>query len=234
MQNTLYLFEKFSKHYPPFLPLEVKEKMQKIFLDTTKKASLSAQEIELAMIKIGYEVWPYNQAYYEFFNKAWEEKGEHYFVSFLDENLISRYRDFKLYGGTFKDVFSGNPANFFDIEERGELCKALVESCSLVDKFVRQEVVSLGEKEYMAKVEDCRKILKRVKKEIEDLYALAYKETDHPILVDEIKEKIKSFEESLCWLGPELNTASVCDSVEFFTERKMHLNNMRGIHLVIK
>lgn len=231
MNSTLRLFRQLYENLPPFFPEETAKAMGICLEQLENNSVVSLEVIENEMIKFGYEIWPYNQAWQEFYDEAFAKKGEEFLLAGLSPEMRGRYRDFKIYGGSLKALFTGSLAQFFKTEERAELCSVLVETQKLVSKFVRQDIIALRQKAYFKKVEEFTKILVGMKKEINDLYKLAYKETDHPILVQEIKEKIRAFEHGLCLLGPAIEPAAVCNISDFYRERKIHLRDLHNIHL---
>ncbi|MEK7681091.1 MAG: hypothetical protein AAB348_03560, partial [Patescibacteria group bacterium] len=84
---------------------------------------------------------------------------------------------------------------------------------------------------YLKRVEEFRIILDDIKDKLEGLRDLVEREEDHPILVGEIKDKIRHFELSLCLLAPELQYEAVCKAREHFQGRKMEMNRFRGMHV---
>jgi len=231
MLYTYNLFQHLYKTLPPLVLGEIREQMKE-FLDLCQeKSDMNLEDLENKMVEFGYEVWPYNQAFNEFYDLNLEKHGEHFLLSFLSSDLQNRFLDFKIYGGSLRELISGNPAEFFSSEERAELCVALVEMEQKIREFAKQEVLTLKKKDYLKKVSQYKKTLKNLKKEIGDLFELAEKEEDHPSLARELKEKAKSLEYSLCFLGPDTDHANVCDIKDFYKERKIHLDNLRGIHL---
>jgi len=234
MQYTFSLFQQFYKSLPPLVPKEVKESMFRVLKDWENHPDIGIEEIESIMVKFGYEVWPYAQAYKEFLLASEEKIEEEFLLGFLDVNLQKRFIDFKLYGGSLQDLRIGQAVNFFEPEERVEICKALIEADLSIKDFTKQEVVGLKKKEYLEKVKEFKKTLKNIKKEIKNLYELAHAEEDHPSLAREIRERAKDFEHSLCDLGQGLDHFAVCNSIDFFASRKQHLNRLRGIHNVVE
>ena len=192
--------------------------------------TVSLEEIEDTMIKFGYEVWPWNQAYKEFLAVAETRVGEHFLLPKLTPELQQKYHDFKLYGGTLRDLHSGRPADYFTSEQRGELCVALVEMQRELRAYVNRELVGIEKVRYLRRVNEFQKVLEEIKATLNHLRELADKEQDHPNLANEIREKVRVFEHGLCLLGPELEYEAVCAAPEFFHGRKHELNRLRGIH----
>lgn len=230
MESTLNLFRHLYDHLPPLFPEAPKQKMGEALhrLENDPKATLD--EVERAMIKFGYEVWPWNQAYKEFLAVAEDKVGEHFLLPKLSKELQSKYKDFKLYGGTLRDLHSGRPAVFFTSEERVELCGALVSYQQELRDYTSHELKGLEQDKYLERVNDFLDILEDIRNMLDNLRMLADREADHPMLAAEIRSQVTHFEHGLCLLGPELNYTAVCNSAEFFGERKHHLNRLKGIH----
>lgn len=191
--------------------------------------TITLEEIEDTIIKFGYEVWPWNQAYKEFLAVAESHVGEHFLLPKLSAELQSKYQDFKLYGGTLRDLHSGRPADFFTSEERSELCVGLVAMQQELREYVNRALIGLDKVRYLRRVHEFSSVLDEIKRTLDCLRALADKEQDHPNLANEIRARVRSFEQSLCLLGPELDYDAVCQSVEFFQGRQHELNRLKGI-----
>lgn len=231
MQSTIAIFKYLYEHLPPLFPEEIKGKMKHALEHLEQDQTISLDQLEETMISFGYEAWPWNQAYKEFLAVAEGQVGEHFLLPKLSKSLQEKYGDFKAYGGTLRDLHSGRPAIFFTLEERGELCAALVEMQTELRQYVNREVMGLEKEKYLKRVSEFKKLIASIKNELDDLREIAKREEDHPSLANEIKERVKYFEQGLCLLGPELQYEAVCQSKDFFAERKNHLNRMRGIHL---
>lgn len=230
-KSTISLFRHLYKTLPPLFPEQTKEKMAHALDHLENDQTVTLDEIEDTMIKFGYEVWPWNQAYKEFLAVGEAMVGEHFLVPKFSQELKRKYHDFKLYGGTLRDIHSGRPAVFFTSDERGELCVALVEMQMELREYVNRELVGLEKVRYLRRVNEFQKILEEIERQMEALRALADKEQDHPNLANEIRARVRAFEYGLCLLGPDLNYEAVCQSADFFEGRKEHLDRLKGIHV---
>lgn len=231
MQSTLQLFHLLFEHLPPLVPQEVvlamRQEIEK--LEADPRASL--EQIEESMIRFGYEVWPWNQAYKYFLQIAEDQLGEHFLLPVLSQGLQNRYLDFKAFGGTLADLHSGRPASFFSSDDRGELCEKLVEMRMQLRQYLNRDLVGLHKKRYILKVAEYQELLEKIKFNLESLRNFVEKEEDGSGLIGEIQAKIKDFEHSLCLLGSEMDYEAVCQAHDFFTGRKVELNRLRGIHI---
>ena len=213
--------------FPPEIGGEIKNELENL----SPRADMTLAEIENKMIKFGYDIWPWNQAY-KFFLAAVEEKlGEHFFLPKLSGGLREKYLSFKDFGGALKDLQTGRPASFFTSEERSELCAVLVEMRRELRGYLDRELVGIGREQYLDKVEEYQDLLEKIKLNLNALRGLARNESDHPVLAEEIKGRVRDFEHGLCWLGAELNYETVCQAQDFFAGRKIELSRLRGINI---
>lgn len=148
----------------------------------------------------------------------------------LSPSAQERFREFKVYGGTWQDLHSGRAAEFFSRESLSELCIALVGTKQDLREYVIREVVGLSRQKYLEKVEEFQIVLESIKDKLNEMRAFADEEQDHPQLANEIRERVRVFEHGLCDLAPNCDYGGVCQSVEFFQGRKKDLNRLRGLH----
>ncbi len=232
MQSTIYLFRYLYEHLPPLFPEEERAKMRHALDHLEKDPTVSIESLEDTMVSFGYLAWPWIQAYQEFLALAEGEVGEHFLLPRLSPVLQEKYNEFKTYGGTLRELHSGRPADYFESEERVELCVALVEMQKDLHQFVDRKVMGMEKKKYLQRVEDFKKVLKEIREKLNEMVLLSEREQDHPNLANEIRARVRSFEHGLCYLAPNPDYEAVCQSVDFFKGRKIDLNHMRGAHLV--
>jgi hypothetical protein len=231
MQSTLQLFRFLYNHIPPLVPEEVVFSMEKELIRLEQNCNATLAEVEKTMIRFGYHVWPWNQAYAYFLHLAENKLGEHFLVPAMSDGLREKYLSFKDFGGTLHDLHSGRPASFFTSDERGELCEKLVDMKLQLKQYVDREVIAVNRNTYLSKVEEYKILLEKIKFNLESLRNFVEKEEDGSPLVAEIEAKIKDFEHGLCLLGSELNYEAVCQAHDFFKGRKVELSRMRGINI---
>lgn len=231
MEATIALFRRLYDQLPPLFPAVVKEKMAHALSHLENDQTITLEAIEDTMISFGYEVWPWNQTYKEYLALAESKVGEHFLLPKLSSALQSKYHDFKSYGGTLRDLHSGQAAEFFSLEERDKICTGLIAMQEELRSYVKNQVTGTERVNYLKRVGEFKDLLENIEATLEHLRSLADTEQDHPTLAAEIRARIKSFEYGLCLLGPELNYDAVCQAPDFFVERKKHLNRMRGIHV---
>ncbi len=234
MDSTLALFRRLYNNLPPLFPADLKKKMGDSLERLSVDESATLDDVEDTMIAFGYEVWPWNKAYQEFLDVAEHEVGEKFFLPKLPPETQDKFRDFKAYGGSLRDLHSGRPAEYFESEERVRLCVALVELQYDLRRYLEQELKGVSQKKYLARVVAFEYLLDEIKVNLGHLRHLADNEQDHPTLANEIRAQVRAFEEGLCLLSPEMSHEAVCQSVDFFHGRKADLSRLRGIHVPLE
>lgn len=227
--HTLSIFRMLLANLPPLFPAETAEKMKNALEQLENDPRATLQMAEDTMIKFGYDLWPWNEAYRDFFGINDGRLGEQFFLSHLPGGHADHFMKYKEYGLSWHDLYSGRAVKYFDTEDRPELNEALVETKNDLFKYTNREVTGLERKKYLARVEEFKKILEKTKQILAQMRAMADAEQYHPALADEIRSRTRYFEMSLCSLGPSFNVDEVLRSLEFFVDRKTHLNLMRGI-----
>ncbi|MBI2444597.1 MAG: hypothetical protein HYV42_05160 [Candidatus Magasanikbacteria bacterium] len=226
MQSTLALFRRLYNTLPPLIPEATKQKMAHAVQHLEADPTVSLAEVEDTMIAFGQEVWPWSQAYREFLALAEARVGEHFLLPKLSPALQHKYHEFRLYGGTLRDLHSGRPAEWFTAEERGELCGALVAVQQELREYVNRALVGLEKTRYLRRVNEFTEILKSIRGQLQALNVLAASEQQHPTLASEIRAQVRAFELGLCLLAPEPDHGAVCRSVDFFNSRREHLQRL--------
>ncbi len=233
MESTIQLFAQLVENLPPLLPDDLVYRIRKE-LKNIQTEPTSLESLEEKMIQVGYEIWPWNQAFREFLRVTEEKMGEEFLLAHLNNELQKKYYEYRQLGMTWIDIHTGRTAAYFDEDERLDLAQALVATHRAVKDFTIREVVGMKKESYLKKVEEFKNILIKIKDGLGDLRDLAINEGDHPMLANEIMERVKSFEHGLCLLAPEFEHEDISRAHEFFVGRKQELNRLRGIHETIE
>jgi hypothetical protein len=233
MQSTIALFGQLIANIPPLFPDDLRYQMKKDFKEA-QSGGIGLDELEKMMVKYGYALWPWRQAFKEFLSWNENQIGEQFFVSSLPENLQERYLEYRELGLTFKDFHSGRSANYFNDDEWSSLAVALLDMHKNLRDFAAREVVGLKKEKYLKKVQEFDEILEKIKNNLNGLKKLSQQESDHVMLANEISARVEAFEHGLCLLAPELSHEDVGRAHEFFIGRKQELNRLRGIHETIE
>lgn len=226
---TLSIFEQLTATLPPMFPAEIAQKMSFAIDQLKNDSRINQKMVEDTMIRFGHDLWPWRQAFNDFFGLNEGKLGEQFFVSHLSKESAEHYLKYKEYGLTWRDLYSGRAIKYFDDDGRVALYEALINTKNDLLSFTAREVVGLLKNQYLQKVEEYKKTLQKISSIMLQLREMADEEQYHPILAGELRAKIRFFECGLCALGPSFGIDEVAKALEFFVERKMHLNMMRGI-----
>lgn len=222
-KHTLDIFKRMYDRLPPLVPEEIKKEMEHALEHLEDDASLGLQEMEDMQVAFGKKIWAYWKAFEEFVNIEEGKIGEKFLLGKLDLDIRKKYKEFKEHGGTYRDLYSGDPATFFNTEERGKLCVALVDVDQEVRDYVRQTVLSTDRKKYEERVVEFQTILDDIEKRLHNLLIMAEDEEEHPQVAEEIRDKVRAFEHGLCLLGPHTQYEAVCGAEEHFIGRRQDL-----------
>ncbi|MDP2684436.1 MAG: hypothetical protein Q8P20_05255 [bacterium] len=221
VKHTLDIFSHLVLKMPPLVPKGIQTDVKQAYEQMKSNFGLELEETEKTIIVFGKKLWPYRRAFEEFFSVYKSEVGEKFLVGKLTPKLKRRYSEFLEYGGTFRDLHSGNPALFFSSDERVEACEALIQVNTDVSKYTAQAVLATTRTSYEKRVVEFQTILDDIEKRLASLLVMAEAEQEHPELAEEIRQQVLSFEYGLCLLGPPHHYDAICQSEEHFKGRKI-------------
>lgn len=233
MQFTLSLFQQLVENIPPLFPEDLKYQIRKDLKSIIENSS-SLEDLEKIMIKSGYQIWPWNQAFKEIIAVTEENVGEQFLLANVPADIQEKYLECRQLGMSLKDLHSGRMASFFDEEQRALLNGALVDMQIQLREFAVREAVGVKKDLYLKKVQEFKIILEEIEQNLNRLKDLADKEEDHIGLADEIRARVETFEHGLCLLAPNFSHEEIGQAHDFFIGRKKELNHLRGIHETIE
>lgn len=235
MQNTIKIFRIFYDKLPPLVPADILTSMKNELEGFETRGAQNVDEVEDKMINFGYKVWPWMQAHKEMMSDAMQNMVEHFLLPRLSDGILNKYTNYKNLGMPLEDLYSGRAAHgYFTEKERVELAQAMVDARNDLDNYIDHQVVGLEKERFLGRVKDLEEILEDIKTKLQYLKELADREDDHENLANEIRARIRAFEQGLCLLGPALKHEEVEEAIEFFEGRKKDLNRLRGIHVPIQ
>jgi hypothetical protein len=221
LPHTLALFGMIIDDLPPLVPETLREDMQHAYEHMAHDVHLTATELDDTMIVFGKRVWPYRQAFAEFYDEFEGLLGERFLLERLSAKAKKRYQEFLTYGGTFRDLVSGRPAGFFASVEREELHRVLVHVEQDIREYTVQAVLSTERVRYDKRIQEFTQVLADIETELGTLRSMADSEQEHPDLAAEIRAQVRSFEYGLALLGPPHRLEAVKKAPEHFSGRKV-------------
>lgn len=229
VKPTLEIFERLCDDLPPLFPKEIGADLERAREQMLLNHGLTIEELEDTMIAFGKKIWPYRRAFEEFVEIYEGKLGEKFLMGKLSPTMKQRYKQFKEYGGTFRDLHSGAPASFFSADERGNLCASLVDVRRDIRDHARQAALSVDRRKYEDRILEFQTILDDIEKRLDTLRLMAEDEQEHPELAAEIRAQVQGFEHGLCFLGPRVDYEAVCNAAPHFEGRKLE-KKMRAHH----
>lgn len=220
IKHTLNVFSHLIKKMPPLVAKNIKEDCRQAYEQMYHNHDLDLAELEKTIIVFGKKLWSYRRAFEEFFNIYESKFGEKFLIGKLPPAAKKKYKEFKEYGGTFRDLHSGNPALFFAPSERVEICRSLMAVNEDIIKYTAQAVLTADRVKYEKRVVEFEIILDNIEKRLDALRLMADDEQAHPELAAEIRSQVLSFEYGLCLLGPPHHYEAICQAEEHFVGRK--------------
>jgi hypothetical protein len=220
IQHTLVIFEHMHRRMPPLVPDIIKNEFNHALEHLKSDFTITLDELEDTVIVFGKKIWPYWKAFEEILNMEEGRMAEKFFIGKLSPELKKKFKEFKEHGGSYRDLYSGDPMHYFSPEERGVFCKAFIEVDSEIRKHAKQMVLSTEKEGYQDLILDFQEIFDDIEKRLDTLRVMADSEQEHPQLADEIRDQIRTFEYGMCLLGDNIQHADVCRAEAHFKGRK--------------
>lgn len=220
LDYNIDLCVRLSQDAPPLVPAEIRENLRKAIEQMQNNMSLSVDEVENVIIFFGKQLWPYREAYKEFYNVYEGMLGEKFFLRKVSVQVKVKYNQYVEQGGSYKELHRGARMDFFTYEERPQISMALVDVEQDIENYTRQNVVSTDQRKYEQRVREFQQILENIEGHLSILREMSEKEGEHPELVAEIEAQIKGFEHGLCLLGPKTDYEEIRNAREHFEGRR--------------
>lgn len=229
MEPTLALLHHFHQTLPPVTPREILEAVEQAVADPEVN-SKSPEALEETLVELGYLAWPWKEAYREFLERAEHSVGEHFLLPLLPPDFHDRYHDFKLYGGTLRDWYTGQASELFSPDERRWLAPALVQWRADLNRYALHQIRTLEQTKFADRVAALERDLLEAADLVDRLRALGGRSQEFPELVRDLYAHINAFEAGLAGLGPAVPAESLAALEEWFAGRAAELRRLRGIH----
>ncbi len=220
VEHTKLLFERLCRQIPPLVPDDLQKDLSNALEQVQENVSLTLEELEDTVVFFGKKLWPYREAFLEFYRVYEGHMGETFLMQKLNPHLKKRYRLFKEMGGTFRDFHDGGLTDLFTAEDRMALCEILVDVNTELWNYTVQKVLSTDKAQYEERIGEFHTIFYGIEQKIKALEDMADNEQEHPELAAEIREHIRGFEQGLSLLGPKMGYEALCDITHFEGRKK--------------
>ncbi|EKE07451.1 MAG: hypothetical protein ACD_18C00083G0006 [uncultured bacterium] len=225
VQHTLNIFKQVHRNLPPLVDEKLREEMKSKIEDLIDTGNVTLEELEDIMIFYGKKVWPYVQAFEDIYHVYHEKLSEKIFLAKASKKIIKKYNLVKSTGVHFFDLFSGAIHHLFSNDERLELTELLISLKKDIRQHTKQAVLTHDKSHYEEKINKYGQMIHDINRVIEDLHKFANNEDDNNLTLD-IRDKVRSIEYSLAFLGPKINFFEILDLPEYYLGKK-HEKKMR-------
>ncbi|MBU0661288.1 hypothetical protein KKG22_03875 [Patescibacteria group bacterium] len=219
--HTIQIFKQLVDHMPPLVPDELVADVQSAYEQAANNMTLSVEALEETMIVFGKKLWPYREAFFEFYRIYEGELGERFLLQKLHGVSKKHVQEFFASGGTFRSFYRGADLHtVLTPEDRQQLCEQLVGVDKDLWNYTVQRLLSTEEVAYQKKIEEFTLLFADMEQLVSGLHAMAEDEQEHPELAGEIREHIRSFEYGVSLLGPKMSYEALCEAPIHFIGRK--------------
>ena len=230
VDHTRYIFERLCRDLPPLVPKKIQEDLSDALEQVQDNISLTLDQLEDTMILFAKKLWPYREAFWEFYRVNEGEIGEKMLCKKMSKEMVKKYTTFKEAGGEFRDLYrGGSVAKVFSSEDVSALCTILVEMQQDIWNYTVQEVLTKSKIRYQKKVEEFKHIFANIEEQLHNLLRMADNEQEHPGLAEEIRQHVRGFEHGIALLGPKIDYKELCGVEHYYKERKIYKNNNKNI-----
>lgn len=221
ISSTIQIFERLVRDIPPLVPRQIADESRQALEQVRSNMHVKVDELEQTMVSVGMKLWPYREAFLEFYRVYESEVGEKALLQKLPYHIKKQYLLSREHGGSFRDLHSGCVlVGGFSSEDHVILCGALVDIQKEVWRYTVQAVLTKDRARYEKRIAEFQSIFFDIEKKLDGLRDMTQKEGEHPELVQEMKEHIRGFEQGLCLLGPKLDYEALCNSEDHFEARR--------------
>ncbi len=218
---TLNILQRFYRDIRPFLPVSMREDIDRQLQELDKDDKITLKVLEHKMSEIGKLLYPYRKASREFYDAYRYELGEQLFESHVPKHLQKHYKLFLVHGGTHEDIFTGHAVHFFTPEERTDFIQVAIDVDHALKAHTIQAVQSTHKKSFDVRVAALQRDVEVMQHEIQELYNLA-DNTNEPYQAH-IRATAEGIEHGFAFLGPSPHVGYVAQLVEEYRERSKEI-----------
>ena len=95
VDHTRYIFERLCRDLPPLVPKKIQEDLSDALEQVQDNISLTLDQLEDTMILFAKKLWPYREAFWEFYRVNEGEIGEKMLCKKMSKEMVKKYTTFK-------------------------------------------------------------------------------------------------------------------------------------------
>jgi len=174
------------------------------------------EDIESRLIAFGAELWPYCEAYEQFYKIYGEAKERELMKKKLSEPAGMALDKFVAQGGNIESVRDGSKfEQFFDSDIKGEIVAAELEAHDGVHEEMEKLIAGEKRSEFEALLADRKEKQAALARKIDELAALADRSFDRR---EEILDKVKIFREGFAYAERSPSLDDVSHEIQYYID----------------
>ncbi|OGL73901.1 hypothetical protein A3D72_00235 [Candidatus Uhrbacteria bacterium RIFCSPHIGHO2_02_FULL_57_19] len=211
---TLDLLRQAIDKAPNFFPEERRAALKAKFESLRSDPKSPREDIELAIIEAGREIWSYRKAFWRIHDTEGREKEEKMILERLSPATRARFDEFIRGGGKVQDVRKGGEfEKYFTPEQKFEIVEAKLSAHEEVIKDIETMCVGTQKSACETHLGDYRKEQEEIERLVAALRALAEKSEKW---APEILDKVRVFEEGWSGLEREVEKGDVLGEIDYY------------------
>lgn len=221
VQHTLTIYETILNRIPPLVPHDITQSLEVELDRLYRREGTTIDEVEESMVVYGKRLWPYMKAFEEMVALHEIRLGDTFLTKRASPGLRKKYVLVRELGGKYKSIYSGGSLDHFDYTEKQELAGLLVDLKHEVRRYAMQAVLTHDRKTYEEKIAYYGGVIEEINGVIGLLRDFAEEHVEnHKNLAEDVRSKIKAIEQSLVFIGPQIDIEEIRKTPEYYKGRK--------------
>jgi hypothetical protein len=215
-QSTLDLLTAVVTGLPTAFPQDQRTRIEAELTAIGKNAEISKEALDAAVVKIGKDIWPYKEAYEEFYRRHGEAKEREAMRAKLPEPARVTFDQFITEGGKVEDVRGGARfETFFNEDARAQIVAAELDAHDAVQEEVATFIKGEGAVEFAQLLEEHKVTLTAIEVKIGELRKLSERSEKW---ASEMQDKANTFEQGFAYVERSPSLEDVQKEVQYYLD----------------
>jgi len=215
-QATIDLIKTAIHRLPGVFPQGRHQEMENAIATLERNPDATLEGIESMLVAFGAELWPYCEAYEQFYKIYGEAKERELMRKKLSEPSRAALDKFVAEGGNIESVRDGSRfEHFFDSDIRSEVVAAELDAHDGVHEEMERLIAGDRAAEFEALLADYRQKQAALNQKINELAALAERSPDQRT---EILDKVKTFREGFAYVERMSSLDDIAHEIQYYID----------------
>jgi hypothetical protein len=215
-QATIDLIKTVIHRLPGVFPQGRHQEMENAIATLERNSDATLEGIESMLVAFGMELWPYCEAYEQFYKIYGEAKERELMRQKLSEPARAAFDKFVAEGGNIESVRDGSRfEHFFDSDIRSEVVAAELDAHDGVHEEMERLIAGDRAAEFEALLADYRQKQAALNQKINELAALAERSPDQRA---EILDKVKTFREGFAYVERMSSLDDIAHEIQYYID----------------